>query len=213
MPLGLPPDLARTAERTLRSYDRGLMTRDELDEALWNDVHTFAEQEFDRAHPDWADEALLGRDAVAWEIGFEARGNAAAQAGAAYALALADKHEHATGLVARVFGSPQWQQALEPVRARLTKAATAGPEAMEALAWTGWLAALRGVLPPEAREAVRAAPVSPAIAMVDLLEADREGDSTRVEEIVAAAGQRGCVSPAVGLIRFRRNEGRSVAVS
>jgi hypothetical protein len=201
------------AERCLMSFDRGFMTLDELEKNLWDAVHSFAEQEFDRAHPEWGTDALFDRNRMSWETASETRRQSTAEAGAAYALALTKKHEHASGLVERVFGSPQWQQALEPIRAKLSQAAADGLESLEAVASTGWLAALRGVLPPAAREPVRGAPLSAETAMIDLLECDREGNAVRVGEIVAAAGQRGCVSPAVHLIRFRRNEGRPVAAA
>lgn len=49
--------------------------------------------------------------------------------------------------------------------------------------------------------------------MIDLFEADREGDMARVAEIVTTSGRAGCVSPAVHLLRLRRAEGWLVAAS
>jgi hypothetical protein len=75
---------------------------------------------------------------------------------------------------------------------------------------TAWLAAWRNVLPRAVRETVRNAPVGSVASLVDLLESDREGDDAQVAQIVSTFGRQGCVSPAVHLLRFRREEGRSV---
>lgn len=211
MPAELPQELADRAERYLRQFDRGICTLDELENELLGAAHNYADGEYERANPGWAKEAIF--DQAAWETVFEAKRQAQAEAGAVYALALAETYEPARGLVEWVFRSPQWRQALEPVARRLTEAGIAGSEAVAAEAETAWFASWRGVLPAEAREAIRGATLASAASMVDLLEADREGDIARAGQIVVAAGQRGCVSPAVHLLRLRVAEGRPVAAS
>lgn len=208
---GLPAELAKRAERNIAQFDRGLITLDELENELLGAAHEYAGQEYERAHPDWAKEAIFDREA--WETGFEAKRQAEAQGGATYALTFAETYETARGLVEWVFRSPQWRQALTPVVRRLAAAGAGGPEAIAAEAEAGWLAAWRGVLPAEARDAVRGATLGSGISMIDLLEADREGDTARVAEIVTASGHAGCVSAAVQLLRLRRAEGRLVAAA
>lgn len=209
MPSELPPELAKRVERLHAQFDRGLVTHSELQNELLEAVHRFAGQEYERTHPDWAKDALFDREI--WETEFEAKRQAEAEAGATYALAVARSYEHADGLVEWVFGSPQWRQALEPVTALLSEAGEVGTDAVADVALLAWTATHRGVLPTAAREVVRGAAPGSALSVVDLLESDREGDPARVAEIIAEAGQRGCASPAIHVLRLRRAEGRRIA--
>lgn len=209
MPSDVPKELRRQAEKFLAQFDRGIITLDELENELIEASHGFAGREFERADPEWAKDALFDR--TAWETGFEAKLRAEAEVGAAYALALAETYEQAAGLVGWVFQASQWRQALRPVTARLIEAGLGGPDSIEAAASLGWAAAWRDVLPPEAREAVRGAGLDTEASMIDLLVSDREGDTARVAQIIAASGQRGCVSPALHVLRLRRQEGRPLA--
>lgn len=205
----LPLELARSVERLHAQFDRGLVTHSELQNELLEAVHRFARQEHERTHPDWAKDALFDRSM--WETAFEATRQAEAEAGATYALAVARSYEHADGLVEWVFGSPQWRQALEPVTALLSEAGEVGPDAVADVASLAWTATHRGVLPTAARKVVRGAAPGSALSMVDLLESDRGGDPARVAEIITEAGQRGCASPAIHVLRLRRAEGRRIA--
>lgn len=207
MPSDLPPELAIQADRLFAQFDRGLVTVDELENELVATVHDFAGEEFERGHLDWATGGAL-LDQIAWETRPEVKRQTEAEVGAEYALALAEEHRSARGLVGRVFDSPQWRKSLGQVQASLIDAAAAGLDSIEAVSSTGWRAAWLGVLPPEVRDAVRNAPLDSEAAMIDLLESDREGDAPRVAQIVAASGRRGCVSPAVQVLRLRRSEGR-----
>lgn len=209
--VALPAELAKQAERYLAQFDRGIITFDELENELIGAAHSLAGREFERSHPDWSKNVLFDR--AAWETCFEAKRRAEAELGATFALALAEVYEQAAGLVAWVFRTPQWRQALKPVTARLIEAGNEGAGAMESEASLGWSASWHGVLPPEARQAVRDAALDSEASMIDLLEADREGDAARVAQIVAASGRLGCVSPALHVLRLRRQEGRPVAAS
>lgn len=205
----LPPELATRVERLLAQFDRGLVTHSELQNELLEAVHGFAGQEYERTHPDWAKDALFDR--TIWETEVEAKRQAEAEVGAAYALAVARSYEQANGLVEWVFGSPQWRQALETVTVLLTEAGDVGSDAVADMASLAWAATHRGVLPAAARQAVRGAAPGSGLSLVDLLESDREGDPARVAEIISEAGQRGCVSPAIHVLRLRRGEGRRIA--
>lgn len=209
MPPELPPELAKRVERLHAQFDRGLVTHSELQNELLEAVHNFAGKEYERTHPEWAKDALFDR--AIWETEFEAKRQAETEAGAAYALAVARSYEHADGLVDWVFSSPQWHQALQPVTALLSEAGEVGPDAVADKASLAWVAARRGVLPTAAREVVRGAAPGNGLSMVDLLESDREGDPARVAEIIAEAGQRGCASPAIHVLRLRRAERRRIA--
>jgi hypothetical protein len=211
VPTALPQDLVEQSERVLLQFERGILTRDELEAELLEAAHGLASREFERAHPGWAREEMF--DGGAWTTGFVAKRQAEDEMGAAYALALAQVYDNAGGLIDWVFRSSQWRQALGPVTTRLAEAGAAGHESVAAMASTAWAAAMRGVLPREAREAVRGAPLDSETAMIDLLESDREGAAARTAELVAAAGERGCVSPAIHLLRMRRTEDRQVAAA
>ncbi|MFT4263458.1 MAG: hypothetical protein QM572_08765 [Nocardioides sp.] len=206
MSLNVPPELAQRAERVFSQYDRGLLTVGELEQELFNAAHDFAAEEFQRDKPDRSTESLFDRES--WETGFETLCRWRDDRAAAYAVALAGRREYTGGLVGWVFGSSQWSCAADAVREQLVAAASTGIDAVEELAGTAWLAAWRRILPAEVREVVRSAPIGSEASMIDLLESDREGDAARVSEILGDSARRGCVSPAIHLLRLRRHEER-----
>lgn len=205
----LPSDLVRRADLLFERFDQGVvLSLDELERHLMEAVHEFALDEYARSRSDRVKDTRFDR--ATWEDEFEAKQQAVAEVTATLALTVAREYEHATGLVEWVFSSPHWRQALEPVTSLLAEAGEDGPDSVAAITSMARLAAERGVLPAAARHAVRGALLGSEMSLVDLLESDREGNAARVSEIITEAGGRGCVTPALRVLRLRRAEGRTV---
>lgn len=193
-PSELPSELIKQVERRLKLHKSVSSPRDVLEDDLLEILHEYAGRaiEWERANVD-----VPIAPASRWQ-----------ERAAQYALMVSERYDQAEGLVEHVFASTQWRLATGRVRAQLRKAAVAGPDALEAMASTGWLAASRGVLPVEVRESVRSAEPGTRVSMIDLIESDREGEFSRVGDLITAVGHSGCTSPAVRLIRLRLDEGR-----
>lgn len=202
---GLPRELAEDVSRTAAYFDRGLITREELGQELLGSLARFVVAEFEGVRPDpGVVPGMTEEGWVAWGID----GRKQHQRLASLAVSVASCYAPGVEVVCRVFDGPAWRVVLPMVQDGLVAAAVGGH--LEPLAWTAWQAARRGVLPRRAREAVRGVRSDSALVAVDLVESDREGDASRVAQIVAGAGERGCVSAVVELLRVRRAEGRAV---